>query len=119
MDAVPPGGYLALSHPGAGLIPPRTLAETRDAAHRMSQQQYTHRTREEVARFLAGTDLVEPGIVPAGEWRPEPAGAGEAGPSRVWAAVGRKRWAGRVPADAAPRPAGTRRHRRPPEGRSH
>ena len=91
MDAVPPGSYLALSHPGSDLIPPRTLQEMRDVAHRMSQQQYTHRTREEVARFLTGTDLVEPGIVPVEEWRPEPGGTGEAGQSRVWGAVGRRR----------------------------
>ena len=91
MDAVPSGSYLALSHPGSDLISPRTLEEMRDVAHRMSQQQYTHRSREEVARFLAGTDLVEPGIVPVEEWRPEPDGTGEAGQSRVWGAVGRKR----------------------------
>ena len=88
---MPPGSYLALSHPGADLIPARTPQEMRDVAHRMSQQQYTHRTRDEVARFLARTDLVEPGIVPVGEWRPGPAGAGEASQSRVWGAVGRKR----------------------------
>ncbi len=36
-------------------------------------------------RFLAGTDLGEPGMVPAEEWRPDARGLGEAGPSRVWA----------------------------------
>ncbi|MGH3251871.1 MAG: SAM-dependent methyltransferase, partial [Trebonia sp.] len=91
MDAVPPGSYLALSHPGADLIPPQTLEEMRGVANRMSQQQYTHRTREEVARFFAGTDLAEPGIVPVEEWRPEPGAPAEAGHSRVWGAVGRKR----------------------------
>jgi SAM-dependent methyltransferase len=92
MDAVPPGSYLALSHPGADLIPERTLEDMRGVARRMSQQQYTHRTREELTRFFAGMDLVEPGMVPVEEWRPEPGGApGEDGPSRVWGAVGRKR----------------------------
>jgi trans-aconitate methyltransferase len=91
MDAVPSGSYLAVSHPGSDLIPAQTLEEMRDVAHRMSQQQYTHRTREEVARFFAGTDLVEPGLVPVEEWRPEPGGTGEAGQSRVWGAAGRKR----------------------------
>jgi trans-aconitate methyltransferase len=91
MDAVPPGSYLAVSHPGSDLIPPQTLEEMRDVAHRMSQQQYTHRTHLEVARFFAGTDLMEPGLVPVEEWRPEPGGTGEAGRSRVWGAVGRKR----------------------------
>ena len=91
MQAVPPGSYLALSHPGTELIPAQTLEEMRGVARRMSQQQYTHRTREELARFFASTDLVEPGMVPVEEWRPEARGLGEAGPSRVWGAVGRKR----------------------------
>ena len=38
----------------------------------MVQQQYTPGSREQVARFFAGTDLVEPGLVPVEEWRPEP-----------------------------------------------
>jgi SAM-dependent methyltransferase len=91
MNAVPPGSYLALSHPGSDLIPPQTLEEMKGVARRMSQQQYAHRTREEVAWFFAGTDLAEPGIVPVEEWRPEPGGQGGAGHSRVWGAVGRKR----------------------------
>jgi S-adenosyl methyltransferase len=91
MDAVPPGSYLAISHPGSDLIPTQTLEEMRGVARRMSQQQYTHRTREELARFFAGTDLVEPGLVPVEEWRPEPGGTDEARQSRVWGAVGRKR----------------------------
>jgi len=92
MDAVPPGSYLAISHPGSDLVPPQTLGQMRDITHRMSQQQYTYRAREEVARFFAGTDLVEPGIVRVEEWRPEPGGTGEAGQSsHVWGGVGRKR----------------------------
>jgi hypothetical protein len=36
------------------------------------QQEGVHRTREQVARFFDGTDLVEPGLVRVEEWRPEP-----------------------------------------------
>jgi hypothetical protein len=41
-------------------------------------------------RFFAGTDLVEPGLVPVDEWRAQPGTTGK-GNSAMWAAVGRKR----------------------------
>jgi hypothetical protein len=36
------------------------------------QQPFAGRTREQVARFFTGLDLVEPGLVPVEEWRPHP-----------------------------------------------
>jgi len=90
MDAVPPGSYLALSHMGADLLPPETSEGLQSISGRLSQQQYTYRTREEVARFFEGMELVPPGVVRVEEWRPEPE-AGQVGPSALWVAVGRKR----------------------------
>ncbi|HEX7160056.1 MAG TPA: SAM-dependent methyltransferase, partial [Trebonia sp.] len=89
MDAVPPGSYLALSHLGPEFLTPDALRETQAMSGRI-QQQITWRSREQVARFFEGTDLVEPGLVRVGEWRPEP-GTGETGGSPLWSAVGRKR----------------------------
>lgn len=45
------------------------------------------RTRDEVTALLTGVNLVEPGIVEASAWRPEP----DVPPASVgvWAAVGR------------------------------
>ena len=54
------------------------------------RRRFTSRTREQVARFFAGTDLVEPGLVRVEEWRAEPA-AGATDRSPLWCAVGRKR----------------------------
>jgi hypothetical protein len=54
------------------------------------QQRMTMRDREQVARFFAGTDLVEPGLVRVEQWRPEP-GADGTVKSSMWGAVGRKR----------------------------
>jgi S-adenosyl methyltransferase len=51
---------------------------------------YSPRSRAEVTRFFAGTDLVPPGLVALEEWRPEP-GTAEAGQSAIYGAVGRKR----------------------------
>jgi hypothetical protein len=56
----------------------------------MIQQDFAYRTREQVARFFAGTDLVEPGLVRVEEWRPEP-GADPEARSVLWGGVGRKR----------------------------
>jgi hypothetical protein len=56
----------------------------------MSHQQHAYRSRDQVARFFAGTDPVEPGLVRAEQWRAEP-GADSTRRSSVWCAVGRKR----------------------------
>jgi hypothetical protein len=90
LDAVPSGSYLAISHAGSDLLGPERQRELEAVSDRMSQQQYAYRSREQVARFFAGTDLVEPGLVRLEEWRPEP-GADPAARSALWCAVGRKR----------------------------
>ena len=56
------------------------------------------RSREQVARFFDGMDLVEPGLVRLKEWRPGPA-TGDAGEGTLWCAVARKR----SPAASGPR----------------
>jgi hypothetical protein len=89
-DAVPPGSYLAISHTGSDLLGLGTEDDLKDVMGRMVQQRYATRSREQVVRFFAGTDLVEPGLVPVEEWRPEP-GTGDMGKSAIWGAVGRKR----------------------------
>ena len=89
MDAVPPGSYLAISHAAADLLDPEILRRIKEAWHGKMQQQIIWRTREQVARFFAGTDLVEPGLVRVEEWRPDP-GADDGRKFAGWAAVGRK-----------------------------
>jgi hypothetical protein len=90
MDAVPPGSYLAISHSGLDLFAEGTGASFKSVMDQMIQQQYTPRPREQVELFFAGTDLVDPGLVPVEEWRPEP-GPVAAGKSATWGAIGRKR----------------------------
>jgi S-adenosyl methyltransferase len=89
MDAVPSGSYLAISTSAGDLLGPEALARLKDTWKGSVQQQLTFRDREQVARFFAGTDLVEPGLVPVDEWRAEPGPASE-GNSAMWAGVGRK-----------------------------
>jgi hypothetical protein len=90
LDAVPSGSYLAISHIGSELYQAQTLQDLADIADRMAQQHFTWRTREQVARFFEGTDLVDPGLVRVEEWRPA-AGSADTGRSSFWCAVGRKR----------------------------
>jgi hypothetical protein len=90
LDALPSGSYLALSHMGSDLLGPERQRGLESVSGRMSQQRYAYRSREEVARFFAGTDLVEPGLVRVEEWRPEPA-TDAAGTTPLWCGVGRKR----------------------------
>ena len=89
LDAVPSGSYLAISHMGSDLMAAQTLQEMDEVWKRSSQQQYTPRNRDQVARFFDGTDLVEPGLVRVEEWHPEP-GAADARKTIMWCAVGRK-----------------------------
>jgi hypothetical protein len=89
MGAVPPGSYLAISHSASDLFDQETKDNFRSVVDRMVQQQYTPRSREQVARFFTGMDMVEPGLVPVEEWQPEP-GTDNTRKSRVWGAVGRK-----------------------------
>ena len=90
MDAVPSGSYLALSHLGREFLPPETLRQMEDLSRGNIQQQFVYRSREQVAGFFTGMDLVEPGLVPLEDWRPDP-GTADTGKSTLWCAVGRKR----------------------------
>jgi hypothetical protein len=90
MDAVPSGSHLAISHGASDLLDEETQQGIKDSWRGRVQQQMSWRRRDQVARFFAGLDLVEPGLVPVNEWRPAPGTADEA-KSAQWCAVGRKR----------------------------
>jgi S-adenosyl methyltransferase len=88
MDALPSGSYLVISHPASDLLSREARDGLEDLSDRIMQQKVTSRSREQMARFFAGLDLVAPGLVRIGEWRQDPDPAGwPAG----WCAVGRKR----------------------------
>lgn len=69
LGALAPGSFLALSHVTGDAQPQETVCEVRRI---MAQAgiEVTPRPREQVARFFAGLDLVEPGVVPVTDWRP-------------------------------------------------
>ena len=87
MAAVPSGSYLTITHP-AGDIAPETSARASRAYNENVNTPQTRRTRDEVARFFTGLDLVDPGLVQLPDWRPE---VGDPpAPTSGYAAVGRK-----------------------------
>jgi S-adenosyl methyltransferase len=87
---VPPGSYLAISHVASDLLDQETMQSLADSWNSRAQQNVTWRSREQVARFFVGTDLIAPGVVPVEDWRPEP-GTTDEGKSIGWCAAGRKR----------------------------
>jgi len=88
MDAVPAGSYLAISHPANDLNDPgvRRLA-TR--LNELMPMKLRFRSRAEVAALFDGLDLVEPGLVRAPEWRPDPK-TDVGNPAALWCGVAGK-----------------------------
>jgi hypothetical protein len=70
MAAVPSGSYLAISHPALEIHPGQLEAQKR-YNERVSTPQRL-RGQNDVARFFANLELVEPGLVQVHQWRPEP-----------------------------------------------
>jgi hypothetical protein len=88
VSAVPPGSYLALSHPAKD-IEAEKMAAMADRLNKMMAEKVTFRVRAEVAGFFDGLELVEPGMVNVPHWRP--ASEEEAGsPAALWGGVARK-----------------------------
>ena len=88
MDAMPPGSYLALSHPASD-IDAEAMAKMAVVLNQMMAEKVTFRDREAVAGFFAGLELVEPGLVQASKWRPSTE-MEAASPAALWAGVARK-----------------------------
>jgi SAM-dependent methyltransferase len=68
-DAIAPGSYLVIAH-GTADSRPDEAARLREVSRR-TPTPMTHRSRDEVARFFAGFNLVDPGLVWAPQWHPE------------------------------------------------
>ena len=89
MDALAPGSYVAVTHPGAD-FDPVAMASVVEAAAK-GQMTLVPRTREEVARFFGDWELVEPGVVPVMGWRPDGEPPADPAAAYYWSGVARKR----------------------------
>ena len=73
-DALAPGSLLVLSHASYEGIPlPPERAEGAVDVYKDIRNPLIMRSRDEIARFFEGYDMVEPGLVSPPRWRPESA----------------------------------------------
>ena len=87
LRALPSGSYLVVSHPASDV----DSGSSEQAAQRYNERvasRMRRRSRDEMARFFDGLDLVEPGIVQLHHWRA--AVTGLTAPSSGHTGVGRK-----------------------------
>jgi hypothetical protein len=78
MDAVPSGSYLVVSHPTLELGG-EANAEAMRFWNEHATPPITARSRAEIGQFFEGLKLVEPGLVPCTQWRPDPVEVGGSG----------------------------------------
>ncbi|HEY3000657.1 MAG TPA: SAM-dependent methyltransferase, partial [Acidimicrobiales bacterium] len=67
--AVAPGTHLVVAHPSFD-ISAEGMPEASARLSRTLNVPWVVRSRDEIARFFDGLDMVEPGLVPIDEWRP-------------------------------------------------
>ncbi|MDU0300570.1 SAM-dependent methyltransferase [Streptomyces sp. PAL114] len=73
-EALAPGSMLVLTHATYEGIPlPPERAEGAVDVYRDMRNPLIMRTRDDIARFFEGYDMVEPGLVPMPRWRPDTA----------------------------------------------
>jgi hypothetical protein len=90
MEAMSPGSYLVISH-GAADIDAENMAEIARRLSERSRETFVWRSWPDVSRFFDGLELVEPGLVPVDQWRPDdqpPSGVDRAVP--FYGGIGRK-----------------------------
>jgi SAM-dependent methyltransferase len=89
-DAVPTGSYLVIGH-GTGDSRPEETGRIQEISRR-TPTPLTPRSHEQIGRFFAGFDLVDPGLVWAPQWRPDPDDKPDPHPERAanYGGVGRK-----------------------------
>lgn len=76
-EATAPGSYLVLSHATSDYRPER--ATRTQGIYAKASHTATFRSRAQIEAFMAGYELVEPGLVDVINWRPDP----DAGPDRL------------------------------------
>ncbi|POX51043.1 SAM-dependent methyltransferase [Streptomyces sp. Ru72] len=73
-DALAPGSLLVLTHASYEGIPlPKERADGAVDVYNTIRNPLIMRSRDEIARFFEGYDMVEPGLVPMPKWRPDTA----------------------------------------------
>jgi SAM-dependent methyltransferase len=70
-DALAPGSYLVLTHLSMDLAPNKEAARRAARVYDTSNARLRPRSRALVAQFFDGWELLDPGLVPKNQWRPD------------------------------------------------
>src|SRR5205807_5290387 len=89
LDALAPGSYLVLTHASAP-AQAQTAQEAATKYNSNSAGSFSLRADAEIGAFFDGLDLLEPGLVYAGEWRSDAVGPVSSDHGGFLAGVGRK-----------------------------
>lgn len=88
-DALAPGSYVVISHGTTDGQPPH-VAEAMEH-YAQTTAEFQPRSHAAVLRFFDGLDLIDPGLVPVAQWRPDhPQDAGHAKRIAAYGGAGRK-----------------------------
>jgi hypothetical protein len=87
LDALPSGSYLTLSD---GVNTSETFNDAVRHYNENSANTYHPRSPEQITGFFAGLELVEPGVVPLPQWRPEASPFPDAGEVPGMCGLGQK-----------------------------
>jgi len=87
-EAVPSGSHLVVSHITAAEEP--DAAQAGAAVYRRADSAMTLRPGEAIGRFFDGFELLEPGLVPLTDWRPDSTGPQRRLPAWFLCGVARK-----------------------------
>lgn len=90
MRAVPAGSFLVISHVPSDMQRQATgVAQAASVLSGLMTQRVTPRSHAQVSRFFDGLELIEPGVVPIQQWRPD-SDAEASARAGMWGGVGRK-----------------------------
>jgi O-methyltransferase involved in polyketide biosynthesis len=89
VDAVPSGSYLVITHTTSTVTGEAMEEAVRQWNEASPEVKIVIRTPQQLLGFFEGLELVEPGVVPTTQWRPDPADP-MPDPMDEYCAVGRK-----------------------------
>ena len=89
LEAVPPGSALTISHVPNDMHM-GAMSDMSERLNRLLSQPSTYRSRAQVTSFFDGLELVDPGVVPIQQWRPDTPEEAEA-VAAMWGGVAVKR----------------------------
>jgi hypothetical protein len=72
LDGTSSGSYLAASDTAKDIDAETVATATGRLNQRMAPAQLTPRTKEQIAAYFTGLEMIEPGLVPLNRWRPSP-----------------------------------------------